>query len=243
MWISRSCYTLLLTFARCKIRVTWLLGAKKISNLWIGDSHASYHMNGKMRAVPVWKKGSEVSLWMGPRLAYSVSQRGLAFARDQKDILARGFMVEKLVATFGEIDCRMYPGLPDKRYRDPHWVEDYCLQVKRLASLIQAHQVIICGPLPPSNFAKFNPNFPTRGQIKLRINGAKWLTETLTAKALLISPGYVVVDLFEIFATTDQTLDRKYSSDGIHLNKRGSERLRQVLDQNPAQRFCSIEQS
>lgn len=99
--------------------------SKKI--LWIGDSHASFISEIKLSAM-FGDKSGESLVWIGPRLMYSISQKGFPLP---VRIACRLVMKKtNIVFVLGEIDVRMH--LAQRSELNFEFIQDYVHEVKKL---------------------------------------------------------------------------------------------------------------
>jgi hypothetical protein len=192
--------------------------------LWVGDSHAStfhrYAKNFTSDDSVVF-----VCYGLGPRLIHSVLEHSYPISKLQIALL-RVWRALDLVVALGEIDCRMYLATEDfPRYRDVEWVNRFVALTTELGLKLAAHCVPILAPAPPSDIGASDPTYPKRGLSSDRIHGSSWLTGSLREQTLSRGPTIQLIEISELLSAYDGSLDSTWTTDGIHVNNLGANRV------------------
>ena len=186
-------------------------------NIWVGDSHALFISGSPRATISSPSKHSDICVWLGPRLAYSIARHGLILPKTLNGI-ARIRKFERLVVAFGEIDCRMFLGSAQAaRYRDETWVKRFVNEVLITGERNRVREVVFLTPVPPSDLSDDNPDFPKRGTLIDRINATEWLTKNIRLYANEHTMARVIV-LRDLLAKKDGSLNPNFTDDGVHVN-------------------------
>ena len=202
----------------------------KPNAIWVGDSHAHFiSRNGKrIRHFSITDE-NHLLIWLGPKLLYSVSKHGLSIDKLTKLVLNKAAFGQNLVLSFGEIDCRVHfvTKTLDKGVKGfDNIAKNYSDSVMEFLKIYNLGSALILTPVPPSDFGLDNPVFPRNGSLSERVIVTKMITESLVN---ISSPKFRIINLFGILSNQDGTLNMKYSSDGVHVNFLGSNRILKEL--------------
>jgi hypothetical protein len=198
--------------------------------IWIGDSHSRY-INGSGQSAKRYEatKSSELVIWVGPRLLYSIAKKGFRLNPLDRKLLRRFGKDSTCVFVFGEIDCRAHLA-SGFRFMDQEELttisEEYKNQILELASRYNFSHCIVVSPIPPSNFGLIDPKFPRVGSLDERVLATNALTNSLTK---LGEQNFAILDLSSFLASEDGTLNPSYSQDGVHVNSVGATIIRNRL--------------
>jgi len=200
--------------------------SRKNFSLLIGDSHAvAVHSaldHGFIKKLfPIYYLER-----LGPRLMYSVSQKG--FLLSNRTIRKLKLMrFDRVYVIVGEIDCRVFLSDESRPYtRVSTWVNDFLNECEKLSRELEVPELVIVGPLPPSDIGYEDSRYPRTGSISGRVNATKWLSETLLNEIALNHEGKVrYLDIWSQITSKDSTLEPKFTDDGVHINMRASSRI------------------
>ena len=199
------------------------------TEIWIGDSHATYICAGGLRSYrKEISAGPQRSvLWLGPILAYAFRATDVLEAR-----LQRRLRPARLgVYVMGEIDCRVHLGF-DSNKRSIDWVRRYVAEVLLLTSKLGLQEAVIVGPVPPIGAPQESSQanrelFPTRGSLADRTFATRWLSESL--KDECHRSGLRFVDANHALASSTGSMRECYRLDGCHVNWRGARIVRRAV--------------
>lgn len=216
--IALMCLDFARLFAKTRI-------SKPVS-IVIGDSHAHFLLRGGKKLKPFTLiDGKHLLIWVGPKLLYSVSNRGFGFNRITKTLLKNSSSGQPFVIILGEIDCRVH-FVPNNLQNG---VKDFQkIAYSFRASILEMQKdfgfgsAIILSPVPPSDIGNDNPYFPRIGTLDERVAVTRLITEALDE---LSSPEFWVVNLGEILATDIGDLNSTYTDDGVHVNSIGASKI------------------
>lgn len=207
-----------------KIRIS------KPVSIVIGDSHAHFILRGSKELKPFTLiDGKHLLIWVGPKLLYSVSNRGFRFNRLTKILLESSSSGQPFVIILGEIDCRVHfvPNNLQNGIKDFQKIT-YAFRTKilKMQKDFGFGPAIILSPVPPSDIGSDNPYYPRIGTLDERVSVTRLITEALDE---LSSPEFWVVNLGEILATDIGDLNSIYTDDGVHVNSiRASKILKSI---------------
>ncbi len=197
-------------------------------NLWIGDSHALFISGSRRAKVTATPNHEDICIWLGPRLAFSVARDGWRLPARVR-LIARIRRFNKLIIVMGEIDCRVYLGRPnDTDYRQEAWVREFVEVAYTLADQIRVKELVFLSPVPPADIGKNNADFPRHGTLIARVQGTKWFTDMVISFSSSRLFGDVI-DLRHLVGKEDGSLDPKFTTDGVHVNHKGSLLIQEAI--------------
>lgn len=202
------------------------LAGTSFHEFWVGDSHAPTILGAPLQRVTRVQGRKAICVWVGPRLMHSIARDGVSspithFTRMDR----RG----RLVAVFGEIDCRIHLARHPERTTKQSlaWVSDYWAALCSLASQLKLTEIAAIGPLPPSDLGADSSQFPRVGSLLERAKA----TEILTQALIDSSPDCAsVIDAQLLVGDHEGVLLPRYTDDGVHVNHIGASEIRKALD-------------
>ena len=209
-------------------------------SLWIGDSHSLF-FNQKVTPAVLSRAENMNFIWaLGPRLMWSISQRGfpvsLNLAARALHVLGAksGSVVPIIVA--GEIDVRCHLASPSSSGNgDMSFIAGYVENGRKLADSMGAQSVIFVVPVPPGRDLDAHTKFPIVGSLVSRLEAFAALRAAL---ALAVQEGVGrpkahLLDATDILIDSGGQLDSSLTTDGCHVNREGAllvhEHLKQLL--------------
>lgn len=204
---------------------------KLISNpkkrvLVIGDSHAVFLVNSKLRPIAI--KQNYISLWLGPRLLFNINDSDFKITPEILSLNKKS-KFSQVIFILGEIDIRCHlAGLPSNWDNAEVWVHNYISWIKKVTLNLQCESItVLCGP-PPTDYGLENPNFPKVGPLSKRLLAFNKLNCLLDDASKLFE-GVVVKVPWAIIQDPDGSLSQRYTDDGCHINESGSKLIRECL--------------
>lgn len=203
-----------------KIRIS------KPVSIVIGDSHAHFLLKGGKKLKPFTLiDGKHLLIWVGPKLLYSVSNRGFRFNRLAKILLENSSSGQPFVIILGEIDCRVHfvPNNLQNGIKDFQKIAySFRTRILEMQKDFGFGSAIILSPVPPSDIGSDNPYYPRIGTLDERVSVTRLITEALDE---LSNPEFWVVNLGEILSTDRGDLNSVYTDDGVHVNSIGASKI------------------
>lgn len=192
--------------------------------VWVGDSHAVYFSRREPRELGkiVRVSWSRYVYWLGPALAH-------AFRATQIHEAVFPRYIQRIIFVLGEIDVRTHLG-HDLSKQNIDWVADYVSTVIECSRLVCAKETVICGPVPPARDARKSDKFPVRGSERMRLDGTRWLTETLAQ--LCAERDLHFVDCHSLLANASGLLSDTFNLDGCHVNAKGARKVRKAVQKS-----------
>lgn len=201
--------------------------------LWVGDSHAQAH-NGPRTNTVLSRRRDRVFVWyLGPRLAWSVANRGFPgdlqrFLRLVGRLPRRGGVV--LCVLLGEIDVRAHLAARAPQARDDFgFVGSYVGRIAELSGVLRARQVVVVTPPPPTPGGAFNPDWPVRGSFTARLTQFDALRRALAQEVATAGSEFVLLDLTPELEGPDRGLAAALTDDQVHLNAAGVVIVRRAM--------------
>jgi hypothetical protein len=206
-----------------------ILISKPVS-IWIGDSHAHFLIKGGKRLKPfALIDGKHLLIWVGPKLLYSVANRGFQFNRLANILLRKSSSGQPIVIILGEIDCRVHfvsknlqNGIEDFR----KIAYSFRTKILQLQKELGFGSTIIFSPVPPSDIGNENESYPRIGTLDERVAVTRLITQSLIE---LSNRDFKVLNLGDILATERGELNPVYTDDGVHVNSIGSSEVLKSL--------------
>lgn len=207
--------------------------------IYIGDSHAVHLIQTEFPSPRVaYRDRSTASLYLGPRLLYSVATSGwprwvartLRALRTVQRISTAAPIY--LVVILGEIDVRCHLAAPGRM----DGIRDLAQQaIERAVELCHylppASRVVVCSPLPPSQDYLSMAQFPVVGSVAERLHVLGELRSALHEAVDALPPSDVLFfDPCPFVVRADGELRRDLTIDGCHLNSRGAALIRRQLE-------------
>lgn len=209
-------------------------------SLWIGDSHSLF-FNQKVTSAVLSRAENMNFVWaLGPRLMWSIGQRGFPVSLS---LAARalhafgtksGSVVPIIIA--GEIDVRCHlASASSSGNGDMSFIAGYVENGRKLADSMGSHSVIFVVPVPPGRDSGVHAKFPIVGSLDSRLEAFAALR---TALALAVqegvgSPKAHLLDATDILIDSGGQLDSSLTTDGCHVNREGAllvhQRLKHLL--------------
>ena len=217
--------------------VAWLASprADGSGTTWIGDSHAGYLTESFSTANVLRSDEGEQVLHLGARLMHSISHAG--FPRWVIRLLELecrlGRRPGTLVLCLGEIDVRCHlAGQLREGEVDLSFVGAYVARVLELARSCAAERVAFVVPPPPCVDQLDATRFPVRGTFaeRTRVFDALRARLDLEVADQASAPPAVVVDCTDALWDPVHGMRPELSDDRCHVNSRGAEVVRRVLD-------------
>ena len=205
-----------------------IVNSRTRQNLWIGDSHALFISGSRRATVAATPNHEDICIWLGPRLAFSVARDGWRLPARVR-LIARIRRFNKLIIVMGEIDCRVYLGRPnDTDYRQEAWVREFVEVAYSLADQLRVKELVFLSPVPPADIGKNDADFPRNGSLTARVQGTKWFTDIVTSLSSSRLFGDVI-DLRHLVGNEDGSLDLNFTTDGVHVNRKGSLLIQEAI--------------
>ena len=206
--------------------ITLRLFSNRDVSLLIGDSHAVAIYSALNHGSTKLLSPNYYLERLGPRLMYSISKKGFLF-RERTIRKLKLMRFDRVYVIVGEIDCRVY--LSDEtrhNTKDSAWVRDFLKKCANMSVLLGISDLVIVGPLPPSDIGFEDPRYPRTGSISSRVKATKWLTETLQNEIALNYDGEVrFIDIWSQVTKSDSILDPNYTDDGVHINLKSASKI------------------
>ena len=173
-----------------------------------GDSHSAYCF-GYLKKATIH--------WIGPVTMHRVARDGLGFVTQLVDPINAD---DVIVLMFGEIDVRSH--LVPVSIRTGRPLEEearllakrYCDAVAEARVFLGLPRVVIAEPPFPAN-RRPNKDFPFEGSIQERIQGHRWLADTL--ERCCAEKGLLFLPMPKKYAEKSGGLRRVYTDDGVHI--------------------------
>ncbi len=197
---------------------------RKPHTIWLGDSHTHFFSrNGeRIRHFSFSNKGHLI-IWLGPRLLYTISSKGFNLSIFVRTVLRISGKDRIFIFSFGEIDCRVH-FVTKSLYKGPSEFDKIIFSYKKeVLNFLQKYAgraSLVLTPVPPSDYGLTNPLFPRIGSLTDRIQVTELLTQSLVAAS---SQEFAVVNILNLLADENGSLDPRYSNDGVHVNHLGAE--------------------
>jgi len=192
--------------------------------IYLGDSHA-YYLSQNSRPIKMFSinKSNILTIWVGPKLLYTIANEGFSLNTRMKMILKFVGNGQTIVLILGEIDCRVH-FVKKTLVLDEEEFDNIALRYKKIVTQLitdySLGKAIIIAPFPPSGFGKDNPRFPRNGSLSERILVTKKIAKSLVK---ISSDCFIVINNFRDLSYQNGSLNREYSDDGVHLNFLGSQ--------------------
>jgi hypothetical protein len=211
---------------------------RPLERLWIGDSHATFVAGTRVRAFDVSSEHEGV-VWLGPRLMYSIARDGFPDPlTPELDGVSLDLTLTPVVLVFGEIDCRVHLVERLAAGGSLEFVSRYVVRAAELRARLGASDIVLLGPVPPSDKGESNPEFPKNGTLAERIAVSRLLERTLSeATASLRDRRVAAVPITSLLAGSETgALARQLTDDGTHVNPLGADLIRGRLASVPPAR-------
>jgi lysophospholipase L1-like esterase len=159
---------------------------------------------------------------LGPRLMHTVAMSGFKIPK-RLNFIFRISAFDVLVVSLGEIDCRMYLGSRDsKKFKQGDWPELFLQESIKLAQKLDVKHLLILTPVPPSDLALENKDYPRQGNLSSRVSATNWLSDRIISSSIFLDPKHHYLDLRPILAKGDGSLNLNLTDDGVHVNSAGA---------------------
>jgi hypothetical protein len=153
---SRPASPVLGALPRLDLDAAWVLRpVAQLDRLWVGDSHATYFARKPLHHATPADRG-EAAAWLGPRLMFSLARDGFP---DPLTPHLDGATVEvrSLALAAGEIDCRVHLAERVAQGDRLDFVGRYVERAVELRDRLGAEDVVLVGPVPPSDVGLEHP--------------------------------------------------------------------------------------
>jgi hypothetical protein len=201
----------------------------RAAELWIGDSHALSYNQRVHQSNFVKVRGGPIVLRVGPRLMWSLAEKGFpARVHHIARIVSRFGVAGSIVPVFvaGEIDVRCHlAGRPE----DFRFVTRYVDRCREVAHTLGAARLVFAVPPPPSADCPNVEEFPIRGTIGERVTAFDSLRRALV-DAVAATPGAELLDATDDLRAKDGALRSDLTDDGCHVNLDGVVVVRAVAE-------------
>jgi len=205
---------------------------RPLKRLWIGDSHATFVAGTRVRPFDVSSEHEGV-VWLGPRLMYSIARDGFPDPlTPELHGVSLDLTLTPVVLVFGEIDCRVHLVERLAAGGDLEFVPLFVERAAELRARVGAGQIVLLGPVPPSDKGERDPEFPKNGTLAERIAVTRLLERRLSeATASLGDRRVTMVSITSFLAGSENgELAGQLTDDGTHVNPLGAELIRGHLD-------------